>query len=182
MHPRRALLHKIASVNGAFDATSSEVLAGETSVETRNTIYRFRDGLCFAVVGRDGKPSEKALAIVGMRLVGWLVAGAPPRLTRTWQARSCAVLWRPCATGEEDGAMALTSPTTELTRGITPARLQAFHDASPPLESVQALRDAPQSLRADAASMTRVHPHDARPRLALVPGGRSRLPSYTPCT
>ena len=182
MHPRRALLHKIASVNGTFDAPSSEVLAGETSVETRNTIYRFRDGLCFAVVGRDGKPSEKAQAIVGMRLVGWLVGGAPPRLTRTWEARSCAVLWRPCATGEEDGAMALTSPTTELTRGIAPARLQAFHDAKPPLESVQVKRDALPSLRPETESMTRVHPQEARPRLALVPGGRERLPSHTPCT
>jgi hypothetical protein len=181
MHPRRALLKKIASVNGSFDGSDTSAFTGETCIETRNTIYRFKDGVCFAVMSRDQTRRDRASAILGMRIVGWLVAGPPPRLTYAWQPRTCAVLWRACASGEEDGSMALTSPTIDFTRGLTSARLQAIHDDSPPIDSSlyrRADAPAPPASRADAASVTRFHPqpNDPRPRLTLVPPPPRRSP------
>jgi len=145
MHARRALLKKLASVT-VWDESDRDAFTGETSVETRNTIYRFRDGVCFGVTSRGARKADRVSAIVGMRLVGWLVpneeSATTQRLVRTWEPGACAVLFRRCATGEDDGAMALTSATTDFTQGLGSARLQAFHDAAPPSDSAMYRRGA----------------------------------------
>jgi hypothetical protein len=183
MHPRRELLIKIATVNGSFDGSDTGAFSGETCVETRNTIYRFRDGVCFAVSSRNaGRRPDRASALVGMRIVGWLTpagpAGSPPpRMTLSWAPGSCAVLWRASLSREEDGAVALTSPTTDFTRGVSPARLQAFHDAQPPCDSSMYRRSSvpsPPPAKAATGSFTRVHEPVAQPRLMLVPPPRPR--------
>lgn len=185
MYPRRALLKKIATVNSAFDGSDTGGFRGETSVETRNTIYRFRDGVCFAVASRDARRRDRASALVGMRIVGWLTpagpAGSPlPRMTLTWSKGTCAVLWRANVTGEDDGSVALTSPTTDFTRGVSPTRLQAFHDTQPPCDSSTYRRSSvpsPPSSRATTGSLTRVHVQTEAPRLVLVTPPRPRLRS-----
>jgi hypothetical protein len=134
MQARKALLKKLAAVTD-WDTAKRAALEGEAWVETRNTMYRFRDGVCFAVACRDPRKNARAGVIVGMRLVGWLV-GTPGhvRLSYAWEAGACAVLWRPGEEAREE-AMAMTSPTKAFTRGKSPACLQALHDAAPPDDS-----------------------------------------------
>ncbi len=151
MHARRALLESLASLNGWHEGRDGresppDAFVGDTCVETRNTIYRLRDGVCFGVTSRDHAGRGRRSALVGMCIVGWLMPGTPgglrPRITRRWEQGACAVLFRPSASGEGDGAMALTSPSLEFTHGLESTRLQAFHDAAPPSDSALVRRDA----------------------------------------
>jgi hypothetical protein len=137
MKARRALLKKLAAITD-WDTAKRAALDGEAWLETRNTTYRFRDGVCFAVACRDPKKNERAGVLVGMRLVGWLCSSAGSvRFSFAWEAGAAAVLWRAQVDGVEgsEEAMAMTSPTTLFTRGKSPASLQALHDARPPEDS-----------------------------------------------
>jgi hypothetical protein len=184
MHARKALLKSLATVN-AWDEADLDAYPrafdGLTCVETRNTIYRFRDGVCFGVTNRNQTRSGRGSALVGMRIVGWLVTGelhAPKqRLTRTWQPGACAVLFRPCASGGDDGAMALTSPTIDFTNGLESTRLQAFHDAAPPSTSSLYRREAPP-LPAAAPGVRSPFTY-TRASAELEPPRRSRLKSQS---
>jgi hypothetical protein len=145
MEARRELLKRLASVSDwGRGAGRGAALEGESWVETRNTIYRFRDGVCFQVGCRDGcKKSLGARALVGMRLVAWLTGSEPrARLTYEWEPGAYAVLWRPeTETGEE--CMAMTSRTTAFAIGNAPRLLQAIHDHAPPRDSQLNLRAQP---------------------------------------
>ena len=183
MHARRALLKSLATVNRWDEAEIDaypRAFDGMTCVETRNTIYRFRDGVCFGITNRNQTRSGRGSALVGMRIVGWLVTGTPDspkqQLTRSWQSGACAVLFRPCATGGDDGAMALTSPTIDFTNGLESTRLQAFHDAAPPSTSSLYRREAPPLPAAPPAPSSRsphAQAHDGarRTRLKSQSGG-----------
>ena len=73
--------------------------AGECWLESRNTLYRFRDGACIAVGCENARKARaRREPLVGMRLVGW-IAGSAERavFTYEWQAGACAVLWREAA-------------------------------------------------------------------------------------
>jgi hypothetical protein len=179
MHPRKALLKMLATDSGSFVASGPNAFDGETCIETRNTIYRLRDGVCFAVLHRDRSKRARASALVGMKMVGWVPQGGTPRLTRAWQLGACAVLFRPAAANEEDGSLALTSPTTDFTRGLSSQRLQAFHDSAPPSDSAMYRRGAPPpyvapppARLATSSSWTRFHEGAAAPV-------RPRSPSQT---
>jgi hypothetical protein len=190
MEARRELLKKLAFITSTrtqahtFDGTEGSAFAGETCIETRNTIYRLRDGVCFAVLSRDRRKRQRASALVGMKMAWWLVTSGPggARLSPAWELGACAVLWKPGATEDADGALALTSPTTDFTRGLTAERLQAFHDAAPPQDSALYRRSAPPAppqSRADTASMTRVHPEEAQRLIGLARPPRPTLPSHS---
>jgi hypothetical protein len=156
MKARRALLRKLASVTD-WDAARGLSLEGESWVETRNTLYRFREGVCVAVAGRDPGRSARAASLVGMRLVGWLAPGSAGRscFVYEWQAGACAVLWKTAADGTDE-VMAMTSPTTALRRGRSSAHLQALHDHAPPADS-RTFRQGPVSaMRGDAAPRARL--------------------------
>jgi hypothetical protein len=92
-------------------------LAGETQVETRNTVYRLRDGVCHSVQRHDDASGTRAhpADLFGMRLVGWVMrdhAGAPAGpVSLEWQRGAHAVLWRPRRGGEPHSLIALTSAT-----------------------------------------------------------------------
>jgi len=135
MQERRALLKRIASVTN-WDTATRATLEGESWIETRNTIYRFRDGVCVDVACRDRKKRQRASILVGMRLVAWLVSepGGRLRLSYAWRAGASAVLWRAETDGTEE-AMAMTSPANAFTIGASPACLQALHDTVPPDDS-----------------------------------------------
>jgi len=134
MDGRRALLKKLASVTD-WDQTKRAAFDGECWVETRNTIYRFRDGVCFQVASTDPRKKGRASALVGMRLVGWVSGGeSHSRLGYEWTEGAAALLWRP--EGEAgDEAMAMTSRTTAFTAGRSSSCLQAMHDQAPPPDS-----------------------------------------------
>ena len=119
--------------------------AGETRIETRNTVYQLRDGVCYAVSRRDeaspGRlhPSE----YVGMRIVGWLMRDAPQAgISLEWEAGAYAVLWRPRDAGEEHSAVALTSTSLAFRRiaramqapvpGSEPATVRSGRISTPP--------------------------------------------------
>jgi hypothetical protein len=143
MQARKALLKKLASVKD-WDTARRAALEGEGWIETRNTTYRIKDGICFAVSCRDPRKNEAAQVIVGMRLVGWLISSGEGqvRFSYAWEAGAAAILWRPGRDGGEE-TMALTSPTTLFTRGKSPAALQALHDAKPPEDSATFHRGGP---------------------------------------
>jgi hypothetical protein len=93
-------------------------LAGETRVETRNTVYRLRDGVCYSVERSGEPPGHDPSAFVGMRVVGWMrredTAGV---LSLEWEPGSYAVLWRPRAAPADRSAVALTSASIAFLRG-----------------------------------------------------------------
>ncbi len=132
--PRRDLLKRLASVTD-WDSANRTSFEGECWVETRNTIYRFRDGVCFEVSCSDPRKKPRASVLVGMRLVGWLEGGSErSRLSYEWTPGASALLWRPENAGEAE-AMAMTSRTTAFTLGRSSQYLQTIHDHSPPIDS-----------------------------------------------
>jgi hypothetical protein len=135
MTGRKALLKKLASVTD-WDTARRAALEGESWLQTRNTLYRFRDGVCFAVATRDPAKQARASSVLGLRLVGWLVGNeGRGRFTYAWEVGAAAVLWKGGGGNGSDETMALTSPTTTFTRGKSPSHLQALHDAAPPDDS-----------------------------------------------
>jgi hypothetical protein len=114
MDERRAYLKKLASQSARRWATAPlpAAFAGETRIETKNTVYRLTDGVCHAVTRHEGDDAGRMhpSAFEGMRLVGWLMRDDPQAGIRLdWRAGAYAVLWRPRGEGEEHSAVALTS-------------------------------------------------------------------------
>ena len=133
MQARKALLKRLATIND-WDASSRAYFEGESWLESRNTIYRFRDGVCFEVASRDPHKCARAQCLVGMRLVGWL-ADSGSVFTDKWRAGACAVLWRPGGADGDEAAMAMTSATTTFARGRSSVHHQALRDHVPPADS-----------------------------------------------
>jgi hypothetical protein len=155
--PRRDLLRRLASVTD-WDQSRRTTFEGECWVETRNTIYRFRDGVCFQVSCSDPRKKGRASVLVGMRLVGWLEGGAErSRLSYEWTPGASALLWRPEQDGGEE-AMAMTSRTTAFTLGRSSSYLQAIHDQAPPTDS-KMLRRAKIPTPAFAPTRARLPSH-----------------------
>jgi hypothetical protein len=152
MHAREVLLRKLAAITD-WDAIGCSFSEGESWLESRNTIYRLRDGICFDVGSRDPRKTARARAVIGMRLVGWL-SGNGSVFSHEWSAGACAILWRASA-GTEDATMAMTSPTTAFSRGRSSGHLQSLRDQVPPTDS--------QTFRREESAETR---DEARPRLA----------------
>jgi hypothetical protein len=132
MLARKALLRRLATTND-WEGASRAWFTGESWLETRNTIYRFQDGICIGAAGRTRQKTAQAATLLGMRLIGW-IAGEGTRFTGVWEEGACAVLWRPGGAQKEE-SMAMTSATVSFARGRSPAHLQALHDHAPPGES-----------------------------------------------
>src|SRR5262249_3736295 len=124
---------------------------GETSVATRNTTYRFKDGVCIGVTDARGETRPEHARCIGMRILGWLSEGEiHPRLVIHWQGGARAVLSGK-AKGEQ-GSMALTSPTRSFGRVKTGsfAAISAVHG--------KGLEPAPPALRIpDPGSVARIN-------------------------
>ncbi len=114
MDERRAYLKKLASQSARRWSASPlpSAFAGETRIETRNTVYELREGVCYSVSRHEGAGAGRMhpSAFVGMRLVGWLMRDDPHAgITLDWKEGAYAVLWRPRQGNEEHSAVALTS-------------------------------------------------------------------------
>ncbi|HEY1697817.1 MAG TPA: hypothetical protein VGG39_36905 [Polyangiaceae bacterium] len=122
MDERRAYLKQLAARSARTWSSTPlpSCFAGETRIETRNTLYELRDGVCYAVKRQQGAGTGKRhpSEFIGMRVVGWLMRDAPMQgITLEWQPGAYAVLWRPREAGEEHSAVALTS-TTHAFQGV----------------------------------------------------------------
>jgi len=138
MEPRKELLLRLASITD-WVAASRAAVEGESWLESRNTIYRLRDGVCFDVASRDPRKTARARTLVGMRLIGWLVRTGS-LVTGIWEQGAFGILWRPNHGGTEE-AIAMTSATTNYARGRSSTYLQALHDHVPPAASQTFRRD-----------------------------------------
>jgi hypothetical protein len=71
-------------------------LDGTLRLETRHTIYVFRDGVCVDVARRGEDEVSGELTMIGMRVVGWLMeVEGSRRLLPRWIPGARAVLFRP---------------------------------------------------------------------------------------
>jgi hypothetical protein len=89
-------------------------LAGVHRLETRHTIYVFRDGVCVDIARRDGEEQSNAeLSMIGMRVVGWLLdVEGQRRLLERWLPGARAVMWRaPDKSTRTSSRIAMTSPS-----------------------------------------------------------------------
>jgi hypothetical protein len=117
MDGRRACLKDLVERWADAWGRASQVrqVRGDTRVETKNTIYQFRDGVCVAVTRREGSSRVDPTLFIGMRLVGWLAGRDPAQgLTHTWTKGAYAVLWRPREAHEPHSSVALTSSTLSM--------------------------------------------------------------------
>ncbi|HSQ68115.1 MAG TPA: hypothetical protein VLM85_33120 [Polyangiaceae bacterium] len=92
-------------------------LDGLHRLETRHTVYVFEDGECTEVVRRGAPEEDRETAMVGMRIVGWLLeVEGTRRLVGTWRPGARAILWRAPRVGERESKIALTSPSFGFVR------------------------------------------------------------------
>jgi hypothetical protein len=166
MDERRAYLKELASRSARrWGATPlPPTFAGETRIETRNTVYELHDGVCTRVTRREdaGATRNHPSAFVGMRVVGWLMHEAPRAgISLEWRPGAYAVLWRPREDGEEHSAVALTSSTMafrQIARTTLPpaARTLRLPALARPPTPVSIIPPPPPS-------MTRLHMSDVPP-------------------
>ena len=118
---RRLYMKRLAS--GASHVWGTAPLpacfAGETRIETRNSVYLLRDGICHAVTRREfvSTTGTHKTDMVGMRLMGWVGDEDLSSLMRLeWYRGVRGVLWRARRAGERHSVVALTSPTLAFLR------------------------------------------------------------------
>jgi hypothetical protein len=159
---RRAVINLTRQSAATWQRVSRETFPGETTIETTNTLYRFKDGVFF---GRAPKTSasdaaawESPPSMAGVELIGFLAdEDGLWSLSPRWRPGSLAVLCRPGdrAAALDDGAFLLTSPTATCTIQ-RPGRAGASRGAS------AISRGGPLLVRRPAPlSMTRLQPRPA---------------------
>jgi hypothetical protein len=118
MSASRTFRRELATTNADAwaRATPASKFAGEMRVETRNTIYMFKDGACTGVTRGDRAFRADPTTLVGMRFLGWLAdSDARAGLRDAWQPGAYAVLWRPRRANEAASSVALTSAVAAFT-------------------------------------------------------------------
>jgi hypothetical protein len=200
MDSRRARLKELAARSARLWGLMPmpEALAGETRIETRNAIYRLRDGICYSVQREDRPEDRKRLdpsAFAGMRVVGWLRQDDPRSvLSLEWQPGSYAVLWRRGSGQGDRSAVALTSPTIaflsvapSVAPAAPPVRSGVRRTTPPPLPPTNQRALArpptpPASLVPAPPSTTRLHSSSfpAPPETPTPLARRSSVPPPLP--
>lgn len=170
MDQRRAYLKDLAarSARRWSNTPLPPCFAGETRIETRNTVYQLRDGVCYLVTRREeaGAGRMHPSAFVGMRIVGWLLRDDPDAgITSEWRPGAYAVLWRPRDASEEHSAVALTSTSLAfrvVARTVQPPPLVT----QPPLSVPPSL---PATARSGRSSTPPPLPLAIPPRSTIMP-------------
>jgi len=144
-------LHKVASSPALREWAAScpdSTFAGTCRVETQHATYLFRNGSCFAVSGRGRRAGTTSTDLVGMKIAGWLLPDADPKVddearrrasaggvqvSRNWHPGARAVLYG--KVGVPGGMrLAVTSPVESFTLygdgTVEPTRPPAFDKAS----------------------------------------------------
>lgn len=178
MDSRRTYLKDLAARSARTWGTTPlpPAFSGETRIETRNTTYQLRDGVCYAVHRNEdaGQGRAHPSAFVGMRIVGWLSREDPRAgISLEWRPGAYAVLWRPRADSTEHSAVALTSSSSAfrvVARTVPPPLPQPARASTPPPAPVRippplvARPPTPPSFVPPAPpSTTRMHPGTVPP-------------------
>ena len=190
MDSRRAYLKDLAarSARSWGNTPLPPVFAGETRIETRNTMYLLRDGVCYAVHRNEGAEQGKAhpSAFVGMRIVGWLMREDPRAgISLDWRPGAYAVLWRSRAESTEHSAVALTSSSSAfrvVARTVPPSLpkpSQAAETLRVPAVRVATPPPPPSFAAPPPPSTTRMHP-SAIPQPPDTPTPLRRTSSVPP--
>mgnify|MGYP001550578525 FL=1 len=127
----RKWLKQLAETKTWTTAIEPLGLAGSHRLETRHTVYIFRDGVCVDVARRNcDEEQSSADSAAGMRVVGWLLdIEGQRRLVERWLPGARAVMWR--APGEKTpGKIALTSPSFGFVRCSQPDEDFAWDDTT----------------------------------------------------
>jgi hypothetical protein len=180
MDSRRVRLKELAARSGRLWGLMPipEYLAGETRIETRNAVYRLRDGICYSVQRDDPAGRLDPSAFVGMRVVGWLWRDDPRSvLALEWQPGAYAVLWRRGTGPDDRAAVALTSASVafrQVARSAPARPASARRSGAPPplpptLQRALARPPTPPSLPVPARRSSIPPPLPPRARLTGVP-------------
>lgn len=114
--PLRYLAKLAPHLATRWEALGTTLFAGEVSLATDNSVYRFRNGLFISRAKRPAHSFEAPKAMRGMILVGFLHedhANDLWSLGPPWRTSAHAVLWR--QGGTDPTSFVLTSPTTSFT-------------------------------------------------------------------
>jgi hypothetical protein len=183
MDQRRAYLKELSARSARRWSAQPlpRCFAGETRIETRNTVYLLRDGVCYLVTRREEAGAGRAHPgeFAGMRVVGWLLRDDPrAEVCSDWRPGAYAVLWRPRAPDEAHSAVALTSSTVAF-------RVVA-RTAPPPLPSPTPSRAIPSPPRLRRESTPPPLPLALPRSSGIVPRDAARItrppspPSWVP--
>jgi hypothetical protein len=143
---------------------------GDVTIETKNTMYRFHNGVFVSRSRKPTRTSESPLSMRGIRLIGFLSPSSGRwSLSPRWSMGSLAVLWR--AGGIDETSFLLTSASLDYSL-MEPTPRSKPAPAPPPDRSdvFRRVVSRPPTLRRPAPpSMTRVMP--------FVPGEQTSLTS-----
>lgn len=161
------LLSKLAAHSAAaWHALGARMFAGELSVATRDSVYRFGNGVFLGRAAYGARSFECPKAMRAMRLVGFLHdEGGLFSLSPFWREGARAVLWKPDATEAE--SFFLSPVATEMTleepepKPVSPEPTPTPWVARPPAHSevkIRRIARPPSIRRPLPPSMTRIHP------------------------
>lgn len=165
MDRRTSFLVKLARQSAAtWHALCAQAFAGETVIETENTVYRLENGV---FVGRAKKaadrtgPFEPAPGMLGARLLGFLVdEGGLFSISPRWRKGALAVFWRPGLEKNEidPKSIVLTTPTLTFDKKEPEPEPWIRSSAGSHSNIRRATRGRPPTLRRpQPPSMTRMH-------------------------
>src|SRR5690606_5014284 len=116
--PRAELSVKLAPQSvAAWDALRAETFAGEASLHTGNSVYRFRDGVFVSRSAKGSSAPSSPASMSGLRLIGFLVhEDGLWSLSSRYVPGAPAVLVRPEARLEavDEGSYMVTSAVQDF--------------------------------------------------------------------
>ncbi|MBX3190720.1 MAG: hypothetical protein KF819_27225 [Labilithrix sp.] len=157
-----AFLRQLATRSTAtWQSRGRRVFPGEASLETGNSLYRFRDGVFISRARKPARSFDAPKSMRGMRLIGFLTEEAGRlSLSPRWRAGAHAVLWRPGTL--DDSSFVVTSPVGSMAIEEPPMlpraeRIEPSHSGIQ-LKVIARAARPPKIARPCPASMTRLHP------------------------
>jgi hypothetical protein len=189
MSSSRSVLRELATNNADAWArtTFDSKFAGEMRIETRNTIYDFKNGACSGVTRGDRAFRTDPTTLIGMRFLGWLRPSEPNAgLRDEWEPGAYAVLWRPRRANEPTSCVALTSAAiafSAVRRRSTPPPLHPRPKSMTRMNTIPPAPSTPTPSTLPRSTRPPVAPTPSRVSVApppLPPAARRTVPPPLP--
>lgn len=163
MDPRTVLTKLARQSAAAWLSLGESAYAGDVSIETKNTMYLFHNGVFVSRARKPTRANESPSSMRGVRLIGFLLEErGGVALSTEWVYDSAAVLWRPdsIANGVDENAFRLTSPTLDIAITVPEPRVFDFgaHRLSSSNVFRRSVQRPPTHRRPAPPSMTRIMP------------------------